>query len=309
MILGIDEVGRGAWAGPMVVGAVVLGDAHIKGLTDSKKLTKRSRERIALQVRQQAAGVGLGWVSARQIDEIGLSAALKLAARRAVVDIGCPYDEIIIDGTIRLIEGDDVTLLKKADLLIPAVSAASVVAKVARDAYMARLDGLFEGYNFGSHVGYGTAAHLKAIQESGILALHRKSFAPIANILGTTVKSRETHDSARETSIGARAEAIAATYLIENGHDILARNWKTVRCEIDIVSHKDGVTYFTEVKYRRQSNQGGGLAAITAEKLGQMRYASDVYVKFSSSVSSERRLSVIAMSGVPPQVETYLESV
>lgn len=180
MILGIDEVGRGAWAGPMVVGAAVLGDVIIPGLTDSKKLTKRMRERLAVEIKQKALGIGLGWVSARTIDEIGLSAALKLAARRALADVGCNYDEIIIDGTIRLIEGEHVTVLKKADLLIPAVSAAAIVAKVTRDAYMDRIDSLFEGYGFAKHVGYGTAVHSKALEEHGVLPIHRKSFAPIA---------------------------------------------------------------------------------------------------------------------------------
>ena len=183
MILGIDEVGRGAWAGPMVVGACVLGDVAIEGLTDSKKLTKRRRERLALEIQQKAAGIGLGWVSASLIDSLGLSAALKLAARRAVANIGCEYSELIVDGTIRLIDGEKVTLLKQADLLIPAVSAASIIAKVARDAYMTRIDELFPGYGFARHVGYGTEAHVRGIALNGVLPMHRKSFAPIAEVL------------------------------------------------------------------------------------------------------------------------------
>jgi ribonuclease HII len=304
MILGIDEVGRGAWAGPMVVGAVVLGDATIDGLTDSKKLTKRMRERLAVEIRQKAAGVGLGWVSARVIDEIGLSAALKLAARRAIADVSCAYDEIIIDGTIRLIDDDRVTLLKKADLLIPAVSAASIVAKVSRDTYMAGLDALFDGYSFASHVGYGTAAHLTAIQTQGVLALHRQSFAPIAaQLREKAVKSPPL------PGIGAVAEHVAADYLVAIGHSIIDRNWKTARCEIDIVSQKGTVLYFTEVKYRRQANQGGGLAAITPKKRAQMVYAAEVYVASHGALKSDRRLSAIALVGETPAVQTYLESV
>lgn len=304
MILGIDEVGRGAWAGPMVVGACVLGRAQIDGLTDSKKLTKKMRERLAIEIQQKAAGIGLGWVSARMIDDIGLSAALKLAARRAVASVSCEYDEIIIDGTIRLVEGENITLLKKADLLIPAVSAASIVAKVARDGYMARLDGIFDGYGFGGHVGYGTAAHLRALQDHGVLPIHRKSFAPIAALLG---EGREmSHFTA---GVGARAEDAAADYLRALGHEILDRNWKTARCEIDIVSRKDGTLYFTEVKYRRQANQGGGLAAITPTKLAKMQYGSEVYAKFHGALEQERQLSVIALSGEPPVVQAYLESV
>lgn len=179
MIVGIDEVGRGAWAGPMAVGAVLLGDVTIDGLTDSKKLTKKQRERLDIEIRQKAVAIGIGWVSAKQIDTIGLSAALKLAARRALAHIHHDYKEIIIDGTIALIEDPRVTLLAKADLLIPCVSAASIVAKVARDNYMRHADGVFPGYEFVGHVGYGTAAHRQIIEERGVTPLHRLSFAPL----------------------------------------------------------------------------------------------------------------------------------
>src|SRR5690606_11380654 len=162
MIVGIDEVGRGAWAGPLVVGAVLLGGVEIDGLTDSKKLTKKQRELLDIEIRQKARGVGLGWVSAKDIDKIGLSGALKLASRRAVAHIRHEYREIIVDGTIRLLDDPRVTLMKKADFLVPSVSAASIVAKVARDNYMRHVDGVFPGYKFRGHVGYGTAAHRAA---------------------------------------------------------------------------------------------------------------------------------------------------
>jgi ribonuclease HII len=179
MIVGIDEVGRGAWAGPLVVGAVLLGAASIDGLTDSKKLTRRQRELLDIEIRQKAHAIGLGWVSAKQIDQIGLSQALKLASRRAIAHIRHDYEEIIIDGTIAFIDDPRVTLMKKADLLIPTVSAASIVAKVARDNYMRHLDGVYPQYAFTGHVGYGTAAHRRAIEQSGVTPLHRLSFAPL----------------------------------------------------------------------------------------------------------------------------------
>ncbi|HSW92135.1 MAG TPA: ribonuclease HII [Candidatus Saccharimonadales bacterium] len=179
MIVGIDEVGRGAWAGPMVVGAVLLGDATIDGLTDSKKLTKKQRERLDIEIRQKAVAIGIGWVSAKQIDTIGLSNALKLASRRALAQIHNNYDEIIIDGTIALIDDPRVTLMKKADLLVPSVSAASIVAKVARDNYMRHLDQVFPGYAFTGHVGYGTLLHRQAIATLGVTPLHRLSYAPL----------------------------------------------------------------------------------------------------------------------------------
>lgn len=184
MILGIDEVGRGPWAGPLVIGAVVLGDAEIEGLTDSKKLTKKRRDELDVMIRERAAGFGLGWVDAAEIDEIGLSAALVLATKRAVERVSTPYYEIIIDGTINFLKdttkGRFVTTLAKADLLVPSVSAASIIAKVARDNYMSDQDEIYPGYKFSSHVGYGTAAHRAAIEELGVTPLHRLSFAPLA---------------------------------------------------------------------------------------------------------------------------------
>ena len=185
MIVGIDEVGRGPWAGPLVMGAVVLG-CEIEGLADSKVLSKKRREELDVEVRAKARAVGLGWVSANEIDELGLSAALQLACRRALEEVdavGVAYQEIIIDGTINFLKdtgrGQYVTTLKKADSLVPSVSAASIVAKVARDNYMVEQDELYPGYKFGSHVGYGTAAHRAAIESLGVTPLHRLSFAPL----------------------------------------------------------------------------------------------------------------------------------
>lgn len=186
MILGIDEVGRGCWAGPLVVGAVVLGDTKIDGLTDSKALSKKRREELDAEIRASGAGIGLGWVSAEEIDEIGLGEALRVATKRAVKEVqasGVAFHEIIIDGTVNFLSDTPlsgyVSVLKKADLLISSVSAASIVAKVARDAYMTEQALEYPEFGFEQHVGYGTAAHRRAIDDSGVTPLHRLSFAPL----------------------------------------------------------------------------------------------------------------------------------
>lgn len=315
MILGIDEVGRGPWAGPLVVGAVVLGDAVIEGLTDSKKLSKKRREELDVLIRTHASGYGLGWVHADELDEIGLSAALCVATKRAVQEVRVAYHEIIIDGTINLLagtrKGNYVTTLKKADLLVPSVSAASIIAKVARDAYMKQQDGNYPQYKFGSHVGYGTAAHRAAIEAHGVTPLHRLSFAPLAPYAGALVTLAAAPDeSAIATTtklIGDRAEDAAASYLETHGHEIIERNWKTKYCEIDIVSAKNDVVYFTEVKFRRQASQGGGVAAITPMKLDKMRFAAELYAHNKKLRSINMRLAVMSLTGQPPIVETYLE--
>lgn len=307
MIVGIDEVGRGAWAGPLAVGAVLLGGAAIDGLTDSKKLTKSQRTVLDLEIRQKARGVGIGWVSAKYIDKHGLSAGLKLAAVRALAHIRHEYTEIIIDGTIRLIDHPKVTLMKKADLLVPSVSAASIVAKVARDNYMRHADKVFPGYKFSRHVGYGTLAHRTAIRERGISPIHRLSYAPLHGYddspLGLGAIGPLT-----TKQIGNAAEDAVADHLTDQGHVIVARNWRTKFCEIDIVSTKGSTVFFTEVKHRRSDKQGGGLAAVTPKKHRQMTFAAELFaVRNGQFKNFDFRLAAADTTGSPPRIRQFLE--
>ncbi len=182
--VGIDEVGRGCWAGPLVAGAVILG-APIAGLKDSKKLSKVQREQLATIIQEQALAIGLGWVEPVEIDEIGLSRAVQLAMQRALSKVTIKFEEIIIDGNINYFPQDvRARAVIKADDSVPAVSAASILAKVARDAYMAgEAHTKFPHYEFASHVGYGTKLHLEMLQLHGISPLHRKSYKPVIAIL------------------------------------------------------------------------------------------------------------------------------
>lgn len=299
MILGIDEVGRGPWAGPLVIGAVVLPDGlSIEGLTDSKKLSAKRRKQLEAEIKAQAVGWGLGWVHADELDTLGLSESLRVATIRAVEAVKCSYSEIIIDGTINFLKettkGPYVTTLAKADFLVPAVSAASILAKVARDEYMEEQALLFPGYGFESHVGYGTAAHQKALQEHGVTPLHRTSFAPIKRLLGDTA-SVQSRDTQTAKAIGDVAEADAVRWLVSEGFEIVERNWKTKYCEIDIIAQKADATYFIEVKYRKTARQGGGIAAITPKKLQQMRFAAELYAARQPSTNAQT-LAIIAIS-------------
>lgn len=184
LILGIDEAGRGAWAGPLVVGAVILGDYILEGLTDSKLLSKQLRKRYAELIYENALVANLGWVSPNEIDKIGLTKATKLAIIRALDGTAGIKSEIIIDGNINYLNNDkNSRCLIKADQIIPEVSAASVIAKVSRDEYMKNLSLKFPNYGFDSHVGYGTPAHLKNIKKHGILNIHRKSYKPIMGLI------------------------------------------------------------------------------------------------------------------------------
>lgn len=181
--VGIDEVGRGCWAGPVVAGAVIL-TKPINGLKDSKLLSKLQRQRLDVEIRLNTEAIGIGWVEPAVIDDIGINAAVKLAMRRALDQIADTYDEVIIDGHINYLADRPKTReLIKADSLVPAVSAASIVAKVARDNFMADIDSQYPAYGFAHHVGYGTAAHLQALKLNGVTILHRRSYKPIKALL------------------------------------------------------------------------------------------------------------------------------
>ncbi len=186
IVVGIDEVGRGPWAGPLVVGAVIL-QAPIEGLRDSKLLRKTVRTALAHQVMSEAVGWSTGWVSAEEIDTLGLTAATTLAIERALAAIDT-YDYIIIDGSINYLPASPKAFnLIKADMAIPAVSAASIVAKHARDEYMVEQASTYPNHGFERHVGYGTAVHRRALIEHGITPLHRRSFKPVQLLLDGAV--------------------------------------------------------------------------------------------------------------------------
>ncbi len=292
-ILGIDEVGRGPWAGPLLIGAVILNNTDApwcNDLADSKQLTAKKRENLNQLIIENAAAVGLGWVSSKELDHIGLSRALKLATRRAVKQIQIkkvPFSEIIIDGTINFLTDTPfekhVTTLKKADALIKEVSAASIVAKVARDNYMKELAEDYPNYGFEKHVGYGTTMHREALKKYGPCPEHRLSFKPLSqsssNIKTPSNECQTTKD------LGDAAETKVADYLMSVGHDIIARNYKTKFYEIDIISTKDQTIYFTEVKYRKNDFAGGGLAAIDQKKQKQMKFAAESFLHVFPTLS------------------------
>jgi ribonuclease HII len=184
MIIGIDEVGRGCWAGPLVAGAVAL-DRPVHGLADSKTLSPKKREALVKIIRLESAAIGLGWVFPEELDQIGLSQSIKIAMHRAFEQLPINFDELIVDGNINYFPDEPkATAVIKADALIHAVSAASIIAKVARDKWMIyKAAKKFPGYGFDNHVGYGTVQHAEALRMHGLCILHRRSFKPIKEFL------------------------------------------------------------------------------------------------------------------------------
>lgn len=184
--VGIDEVGRGCWAGPLVAGAVILAKP-IPGLKDSKKLSKTQRKALAEIIHKEALAIGLGWVWPADIDSGGITAAVKSAMHQALDAISTDYGEVIVDGNINYFpDNPKAKAIIKADDLFPSVSAASIVAKVARDNYMTEMAQQYPGYGFERHVGYGTALHVAGLHTLGVTNIHRRSYKPIRLLLETS---------------------------------------------------------------------------------------------------------------------------
>jgi ribonuclease HII len=187
--VGIDEVGRGCWAGPLVAAAAVLPENYrmfesLPKLRDSKKLSKSQRKIADLWLRRNLSSFGIGWVWPKEIDELGLTESVRLAFSRALEGIAIEYDELILDGNINYFKDNPKSkAIIKADDSVPCVSAASIIAKVARDTYMTGLGESYACYAFDKHVGYGTVAHITALKKYGVSDIHRLSYKPVRALL------------------------------------------------------------------------------------------------------------------------------
>lgn len=184
LIAGVDEVGRGPLAGAVVTAAVILDPANpIVGLTDSKKLTAVRREKLAIEIREKALAWSLGRAEVEEIDQLNILWATMLAMRRALDNLSIHPDLVLVDGNRCPDAPYNMEAIIKGDVKIPAIGAASILAKVTRDAEMVALAEQYPLYGFAGHKGYPTKAHIQAIQEHGVLPCHRQSFKPVKNLL------------------------------------------------------------------------------------------------------------------------------
>ncbi|MDG4554851.1 MAG: ribonuclease HII [Candidatus Competibacter sp.] len=188
LIAGVDEVGRGPLAGPVVAAAVILDPAHpIAGLADSKQLSPARRERLALDIRANALAWALGRAEVAEIDRLNIFQASLLAMRRAVEALPVAPDQVLVDGKHCPPLTCPCTAIVKGDATVPAIGAASILAKVARDAELRILHDRYPRYGFARHKGYPTAAHREALRRFGPCPEHRRSFAPVAAALQAAI--------------------------------------------------------------------------------------------------------------------------
>ncbi len=184
LIAGVDEAGRGPLAGPVVAAAVILDDLNpIAGLADSKKLTALKRERLFDEIRAKALCCSIAEATVEEIDQLNILQATMLAMRRAVEGLRLKPTKVLVDGNRLPVLDVLAEAIVKGDSKVQAISAASILAKVHRDRWCQELHAQYPQYGFDGHKGYGTAAHLKALREHGATPWHRKSFAPVAEVL------------------------------------------------------------------------------------------------------------------------------
>ena len=184
LVAGVDEAGRGPLMGPVVAAAVILDDLHpIKGLADSKVLTALKRDKLYDEIRAKALCFSIAQASAAEIDEINILQATLLAMKRAVEGLRLKPAKVLVDGnripTLVIVA----EAIVGGDALVPAISAASILAKVWRDRWCQEIDLAYPHYGFASHKGYGTAEHLAALRQHGACPEHRRTFSPVAQVL------------------------------------------------------------------------------------------------------------------------------
>ena len=183
LIAGVDEVGRGPLAGPVVAAAVILPvGCKIQGLNDSKKIPKRRHEEIYQAVQEQALSLGIGMVDSQRIDQVNILEATKEAMMKAIAALDPQPQALLIDALTLDLPLEQEGIIK-GDANSMSIAAASIVAKVTRDRLMADYDQEYPGYNFAQHAGYGTRQHLEAIERLGLTPIHRRSFEPIKSMV------------------------------------------------------------------------------------------------------------------------------
>jgi ribonuclease HII len=306
LVAGVDEVGRGAWAGPVVACAAVLPvnsptlEGELVGIRDSKLLTPARRSRFHELISRLAVSLSLGVVCSSRLDELGVVAATKLAMKRALDGLPVSPDYLLVDGFPLAYRGLPHLGLPGGDDLCMSISAASIVAKVERDRMMVLLDGVYPGFHFGQHKGYGTPQHQEALDRLGPCPVHRLSYAPMKYTLGGQEANPGPN---RRTALGRRGERMAAEHLEEQGYVICQTNYRCEVGEMDIVALDGECLAFVEVKTRKSRKYGSPEESITAAKRQKLIEVAQTYLQEHESEPLDWRIDVVSIE-LSPEGET-----
>lgn len=296
VIAGIDEAGRGTLAGPVVAGALVLPppkDAPwLKEVRDSKQLTARQRDILSNRLFQESRWA-VGSATVAEIDSRGIVAATRLAMSRAVAQLAPPPEFLLIDGRDVTASGIPQRAVIDGDRLSFSIAAASIIAKVSRDRHMVQEELQYPGYGFSRHKGYGTAEHLAALRRLGPCPIHRRSFAPVRELLGPTEDKRTATTNRRR--LGAAGERIAANYLRECGYRIRETNFRCPEGEIDIVAEDGDCLVLVEVRTRRGTSLGTPEESITKAKRQRLARLAEAYTQEKEGLPQDLRIDVVAV--------------
>ncbi|MFN8470800.1 MAG: ribonuclease HII [Anaerolineae bacterium] len=301
LVAGIDEVGRGAWAGPVVAAAVILPPEapdlleRLPGVRDSKLMTPLAREEALPRILDIALAVAVGSAEAQEIDSLGILAATRTAMQRAIEALAVRPQALILDHVTLPLPIPQHSF-PRADQTSLSVAAASVVAKVTRDRGMVDLDALYPGYEFARHKGYGTASHMAALERLGPSPTHRASFAPIQAVQLSLGLTQETAKRDPRRGLGRTGEDLAVRALAERGYVVVERNWRCSVGELDIVARHAECLVFVEVRTRRGGWRGAAEDSIGPSKRRKLAALADAYLQaHEASVGTDWRIDVVTV--------------
>jgi ribonuclease HII len=305
-IAGLDEVGRGSWAGPVVACAIILPlDSptlleELAGIRDSKRLTASRRAEFYDQILSTGAAPAVGVASAAQVDSLGIVSATKLAMSRALDRLPLPPDYLLVDGFPLAYRGLPHEGIPGGDDRCVSIAAASIVAKVVRDGMMVGLGQVYPGYDFAQHKGYGTSRHRDALHLEGPCPIHRLSYAPV-RLVASNKQARLTSRSAHRTAaqVGRQGEQLAAAHLEELGWVVCEMNYRCAAGEMDIIALDGRCLAFVEVRTRRGRSHGLPVESITSAKKKRLIEVAETYLQEHSSQPLDWRIDVVSilMSG------------
>lgn len=301
-LAGVDEVGRGPLAGPVVAAAVILPATSAEfynRVRDSKLLTAAQRERLCAEIQEHALAWATAGVSSQEIDRTGIGPATKKAMSEAIQGLTVRPDFLLIDAVKLPTVGLPQKSIIKGDSTCLSIASASIVAKVHRDRLMTDAEKEYPGYGFDRHKGYGTSEHLARLRDLGLCPLHRRSFAPAQLIEGGPKAEERRH------TLGQLGERIALRHLKQLGYAIRETNFRSHWGEVDIVAQQHDCLVFVEVRCRTCSGSGGIAPfgspeeSLTRTKGVRLVRTAETYIQTHAGLPDQWRIDLVAVEMTP----------